>query len=312
MDVTVVCFGAMREHLPEGSRDNRASVEVRDGATVGDVVDALGAPRALAFAVLLDGTQATLDAHVSEGSEVTLMPPFAGGASDLRVGSPIWDAFDGMSIVVARVRDLDPGAVDAAGIAELLDGAWEQAREMAPAIPNAQSHPHVAPWRQRMSALGVSGGKFPSSIEALLRRALKGGPPPRIHPLVDLYNALSLRHITPLGAFDVARLDELRLDLTEGMERFVALGDDEHDAEVVAQGEVAYLSGHDVLTRHFVWRQANLGAIGHETSEAVVLSEVLGELPSSVSDAVAGDLEEALRKYMGGTPDTRVLKAGGG
>ena len=75
----MVCFGAMREHLPEGTRDNRADLEVRDDATVGDVVDALGAPRALAFAVLVDGTQASLDAQVSEGSEVTLMPPFAGG-----------------------------------------------------------------------------------------------------------------------------------------------------------------------------------------------------------------------------------------
>jgi DNA/RNA-binding domain of Phe-tRNA-synthetase-like protein len=49
-------------------------------------------------------------------------------------------------------------------------------------------------------------------------------------------------------------LDELRLDLTEGSERFLALGAGDDEAEVVARGEVAYLSGHDVLTRHFVWR----------------------------------------------------------
>jgi molybdopterin converting factor small subunit len=89
VNVTVICFGAMREHLPERARDNRAELEVRDDATVGDVVDALGAPRALAFAVLLDGAQASLDARVSEGSEITLMPPFAGGSSDLQVGDPI-------------------------------------------------------------------------------------------------------------------------------------------------------------------------------------------------------------------------------
>jgi molybdopterin converting factor small subunit len=87
VDVTVVCFGAMRDHLPEGAQGNRAELEVSRGATVGDVVDVLGAPRALAFAVLLDGTQASLDAPVSEGSEVTLMPPFAGGSPDLEVGT---------------------------------------------------------------------------------------------------------------------------------------------------------------------------------------------------------------------------------
>ena len=44
--------------------------------------------------------------------------------------------------------------------------------------------------------------RFPISIEAMLRRALKGGAF-RINPLVDLYNALSLRHICPAGAVDL-------------------------------------------------------------------------------------------------------------
>jgi molybdopterin converting factor small subunit len=79
MRVTVVCFGAMREHLPKGSVDNRAGLDVPERATIGEVVDALGAPRALAFAVLLDGSHAALDDRVAEGAEITLMPPFAGG-----------------------------------------------------------------------------------------------------------------------------------------------------------------------------------------------------------------------------------------
>lgn len=79
MRVTVVCFGAMRDHLPPGAHHNRADVEVPETATVGDVVDVLGAPRALAFAVLVDGIQSTLEAPLAPGSEVTLMPPFAGG-----------------------------------------------------------------------------------------------------------------------------------------------------------------------------------------------------------------------------------------
>jgi molybdopterin converting factor small subunit len=77
MKVVVECYGAMREYLPDsGSRES--SIEV-GGDTVGDVVDALGAPRRLVFAVLVDGGRAGLDARVREGSRVTLMPPFAGG-----------------------------------------------------------------------------------------------------------------------------------------------------------------------------------------------------------------------------------------
>ncbi|MDQ3660674.1 MAG: MoaD/ThiS family protein [Actinomycetota bacterium] len=79
MRVGVVCFGAMRAYLPSGSTGNRAEVEVQEKASVADVVESLGAPRALVFAVLVDGTQASIDQVLQEGAEVTLMPPFAGG-----------------------------------------------------------------------------------------------------------------------------------------------------------------------------------------------------------------------------------------
>ena len=79
MRITMVCFGAMRDHLPADASGNRAELELPEGATVEDAVDALGAPRELVFSLLVDGTHAHLDHVLGEGSEVTLMPPFAGG-----------------------------------------------------------------------------------------------------------------------------------------------------------------------------------------------------------------------------------------
>jgi hypothetical protein len=79
--VTVVCFGAMREYLPASAHGNRAKIELDAAATVGSVMDALGAPRRLAYAVLIDGRRASLDTEVPAGAEVTLMPPFTGGSS---------------------------------------------------------------------------------------------------------------------------------------------------------------------------------------------------------------------------------------
>jgi molybdopterin converting factor small subunit len=78
--VSVICFGAMREYLPSTAESNRAQVDVPSGASVGDVVDTLGAPRALVFSVLVDGVHADLDHVLHDGAEITLMPPFAGGA----------------------------------------------------------------------------------------------------------------------------------------------------------------------------------------------------------------------------------------
>ena len=79
MNVTVTCFGAMREHLPSHADGNRATVDLVDGATVGDLVDALGAPRRLVNAVLVDEVQADLGHRLRKGAAVILMPPFSGG-----------------------------------------------------------------------------------------------------------------------------------------------------------------------------------------------------------------------------------------
>ena len=77
--VTIVCFGAMRDHLPSGAEGNRASLELASGSSVGAAVDALGAPSKLVFSVLVNGERSSLTTPLSEGDQITLMPPFSGG-----------------------------------------------------------------------------------------------------------------------------------------------------------------------------------------------------------------------------------------
>lgn len=82
MRVAVVCFGAMRDYLPDDADGNRAFVDVSENATVADLVDVLGAPRRLVHALLVDGVQGDLARGLHEGAEVTLMPSFSGGTKD--------------------------------------------------------------------------------------------------------------------------------------------------------------------------------------------------------------------------------------
>ena len=79
MNVTVVCFGAMRDFLPDPS-SGRSAVLLAKGGTVRSLVGALGAPEHLIHSVLVDGARVDLDHRLADGAEVTLMPPFAGGS----------------------------------------------------------------------------------------------------------------------------------------------------------------------------------------------------------------------------------------
>lgn len=81
MKIIVSCFGAMREFLPD-PKANEHSIELPDGATVGDLVDALGAPRKLAASILLGEQPGELGEGLEDGMRVTLMPPFSGGEEE--------------------------------------------------------------------------------------------------------------------------------------------------------------------------------------------------------------------------------------
>src|SRR5215211_8984818 len=80
-------------------------------------------------------------------------------------------------VVAPEIFALFPGLklpVAVAEIEQLWRRSWEDAARSASDYDNPQSHPQVAAWRAAMGAMGISGRKFPSSIESLLRRAFKG------------------------------------------------------------------------------------------------------------------------------------------
>src|SRR5579864_1254706 len=96
-----------------------------------------------------------------------------------------------------------------------------------------------APWRAAFSTLGMSPGRFKSSVEALASRARKGSRLPDLGPVVNLVNATSLRYLLPIGSHD---LDTVQGDIVVGPTapglRFTPLG--QEDAEDVDAGEFVY------------------------------------------------------------------------
>ena len=81
MKVEILCFGAMKEYLPGGGEKNPAVIELAEGATVADGIDALRAPRGLVHAILVNEDPADLDRRLADGDRLTLMPHYSGGGA---------------------------------------------------------------------------------------------------------------------------------------------------------------------------------------------------------------------------------------
>jgi DNA/RNA-binding domain of Phe-tRNA-synthetase-like protein len=166
-------------------------------------------------------------------------------------------------------------------------------------VEKPQDHPRIKPWRTAFSRLGISGSKFPSSIESMTRRILKGDPFPKINPLVDLYNSISLKYLVPMGGHD---LDTLRggiyLRYAEGWEPFTPMGGGE--LTTVPKGELVYRDDQEVLTRNWVWRQCEKDKATERTRNIFIPIDVLGEVGKERADEIIQDLGRLIPPYLGG------------
>lgn len=170
----------------------------------------------------------------------------------------------------------------------------------------AQDHPRIKPWRTAFSKLGISGSKFQSSIESMARRVLKGDPFPKINPLVDLYNSVSLRFLVPMGGHDLDTLEgNIHLRFAEGWEPFVPMGGGETSA--VAKGELVYCDDREVLTRNWVWRQCEKDKATEETKNIFIPIDVLGDVGKERADEIIRELSRLIPRYLGGTLFSNVL-----
>lgn len=79
VNIEVQCFGAMREYLPGAAVGNSATLEIGSDATVAEAVDALGAPRRLVHAILVNEDPADMSRPLKDGDRLTLMPHYSGG-----------------------------------------------------------------------------------------------------------------------------------------------------------------------------------------------------------------------------------------
>jgi len=142
---------------------------------------------------------------------------------------------------------------------ERLRKAEEKLREEVK-IENLRETPMVKKYRDMMIAAGINPNRFPPSIEAMLKRVLKGSKLPAINSLVDLCNAISLENLISLGGHDLADIEnDLMVRFSNGDDVFLPFGQTEY--EKVDDKELVFTSGNVVQTRKWIWRQSEFGKV---------------------------------------------------
>ncbi|MBM7809126.1 DNA/RNA-binding domain of Phe-tRNA-synthetase-like protein [Geodermatophilus bullaregiensis] len=154
--------------------------------------------------------------------------------------------------------------------------------------------PELAAWRDAYRAFGAKPQRTRPSAEALLRRLDPDGLP-RIDRITDVYNAVSVAHLLPLGGEDrAAYTGPPRLVRADGSEPFDTTAGGEPVVEHPEPGEVVWRDDTGVTCRRWNWRQCTRTRITTATTSALFVLDGLDPLTDDELLAAADALTEGL------------------
>ncbi|QKV94470.1 hypothetical protein HUT19_24170 [Streptomyces sp. NA02950] len=210
--------------------------------------------------------------------------------------------------LLITAEGLRPGPSDAISERPLAD-AESAARERFGDGP-VEEHPHLAAWREAFRGFGAKPQRTRPSAEALLRRV--GAGLPRVDRLTDLYNAVSVAHVLPLGGEDLDHYSgPARLVRATGEETFETTAGGEAAVEHPASGEVVWRDDAGVTCRRWNWRQCVRTRLTHTTTRAFFVLDALGPLDDIALKAAGDQLAEALTESSPGVRIASRLVTGG-
>jgi DNA/RNA-binding domain of Phe-tRNA-synthetase-like protein len=168
--------------------------------------------------------------------------------------------------------------------------------------------PEIQAWRRAFSRMGLKATQYRCASESLLRRFRKEKSLPRIHPLIDVCNAVSVAFATPIAVFDTSAI-------TDFLEVRPAIGDETYltfsgDTEHPEPGEVIFADAAGrAHARRWTNRQSGLSAVRPTTNTALIVAEALH--PTATEDMVrlATTLADELTAVWPTTAKPTILSA---
>ena len=157
--------------------------------------------------------------------------------------------------------------------------------------------PEIQAWRRAFAAMGLKPTQYRCASESLLRRFRKEGSLPRLHPLVDLCNAVSLAYAIPVAVLDLSGhhrpargpLRDRRRgvpDLRRGV------------SSIPRRGEVIFAdAAGQAHARRWTNRQSGRSAVRDSTTRALIVAEALHDsAPADIPElaaALAAEIQAA-------------------
>lgn len=213
----------------------------------------------------------------------------------------IWSDFPELSAGVIHMEGVTAGE----SVSAAVDRYLETARVRLDGATESEL-PEVQAWRRAFSRMGLKPTQYRCASEALLRRFRKEGSLPRIHPVIDLCNAISIAYAVPVAVFDADKI-------AESLEVRRATGDETYetfsgDTETPEPGEVIFADGQGrAHARRWTNRQSRHSAVGQLTERVLIVAEALHDSAATDVARLTATIADELESHWHVPPSLTVL-----
>lgn len=150
-------------------------------------------------------------------------------------------------------------------------------------------------WR----VLGIDPTKQRPSQEALIRRVLRGEELPKINPIVDIGNIVSIKYMVPIGIYDIDKIGNVDLILRyarEG-EEFYPIGSGK---KVLKSNQIILATSDDRVVHVYPYRDSELTKVTENTRNILIISAGVPGVDVEKLTSSVHEIEDLSIKYLNG------------
>jgi DNA/RNA-binding domain of Phe-tRNA-synthetase-like protein len=217
--------------------------------------------------------------------------------------SEIWRDYPELVPGVLYADGIGPGVAGQGRIGEFT------ARAAARLAGSSEAElPEIKAWRGAFARMGLKPTQYRCASESLLRRYRKEGSLPRIHPLVDLCNAVSLAFAIPVAVLDVSRIaGYLEVRYADGDESYQAFSGAEETPE---PREVIFAdAARRAHARRWTNRQSAYSAMRDTTAAVLIVTEAMHDNAAADIPDLTATIAGELRAAWSVTPEGAILSS---
>ena len=158
---------------------------------------------------------------------------------------------------------------------------------------------YIAKYCEAFKDFGVDPDKFLPAHLALSKRVVEGFDLPDINPAVNIYNALSIKYLTPFGGEDLETLyGDFVLKFAEGGEQWIPIGGKKSKNAVA--GELIWRDDFDLSTRALNWRQCDRTKLTDKSKGLFSIMDGFSDLNKENIKVAAEEFIQIIEKKLGG------------